>query len=276
MILVHICLQTTGDSPVLTATYRQHGRNRSSFHGIREGGRSMIRVAIVDDEEIFTNQLVEYVQHYSRESGNEIQITCFKDGDEIVEKYTGEYDIILMDIVMRFMDGMSAAEHIRKLDQAVIIMFITNMTQYAVRGYQVDALDYILKPVEYFAFSQKLDRAIRRLKRNDQHYITIPVDGGVQKLSMENIYYIESQGHKLIYKTKMGSIISRGTMKALEDCLLPYGFFRSNKGYLVNMRYVDSVKDGCCIVHNQPLPIGRMKRKPFMEALTEYMGEVIQ
>ena len=65
---------------------------------------------------------------------------------------------------MKLMDGMTAAEEIRKLDQDVIIMFITNMTNYAIRGYQVDALDYVLKPVSYFAFSQKLGRAISKMK----------------------------------------------------------------------------------------------------------------
>ena len=66
-----------------------------------------------------------------------------------MENYSGDFDIILMDIQMKYMDGMTAAEQIRKLDSEVIIMFITNMTQYAIRGYEVDALDYVVKPVEY-------------------------------------------------------------------------------------------------------------------------------
>ena len=66
---------------------------------------------------------------------------------------------------MKFMDGMSAAEEIRKVDTEVVIIFITNMAQYAIRGYAVDALDYVLKPVSYFAFSQRLSRAIGRMKK---------------------------------------------------------------------------------------------------------------
>lgn len=236
----------------------------------------MIRIAIVDDEELFTNQLKGYVDRYSRESGNEIRLTCFQDGDEIAEDYSGDYDIILMDIQMRFMDGMSAAEKIRQMDQEVIIMFITNMTKYAIRGYQVDALDYIVKPVEYFAFSQKLDRAIERMKRRDQHFISIPVEEGVQKLDIAGIYYVESQGHSLIYETKIGSFSSRGTMKELEEILVPYGFFQSNKGFLVNMKHVDGMKAGCCVIHDHQLPVSRVKRKQFMEALVNYMSEVMK
>ena len=236
----------------------------------------MIRIAIVDDETLFTEQIREYLERYSRESGNEIQIRCFSDGDEIVENYSGDYDLILMDIQMRFMDGMSAAEKIRQMDQEVILMFITNMTQYAIRGYEVDALDYIVKPVEYFAFSQKLDRAIERMKRREQHFISIPIEGGVQKLDIAGIYYVESQGHTLIYRTKTGSFTSRGTMKELEETLEPYGFFRSNKGYLVNMKYVDGMKGGCCVIGGDQLPVSRMKRKQFMEALVNYMSEVMK
>ena len=107
----------------------------------------MITIAIVEDEEAYAKQLTEYIEKYQQESGRRFKVIRFTDGDEIVEKYTGEYDIILMDIQMQFMDGMTAAEEIRKFDTKVVIMFITNMTNYAIRGYEVDAMDYVLKPV---------------------------------------------------------------------------------------------------------------------------------
>ena len=119
----------------------------------------MIELAIVEDEKAYVEQLLQFVDQYQREYGESIRTTCFRDGDEIVNGYDGSYDIILMDIQMKFMDGMSAAEEIRKVDQKVIIMFITNRIDYAVRGYDVDALDYIVKPVSYFSFAKKLRRA---------------------------------------------------------------------------------------------------------------------
>ena len=115
----------------------------------------MINIAIVEDEKLYVSQFKEYISRYEKESGNRINVSVFPDGAEIVENYSGDFDIILMDIQMKYMDGMTAAEQIRKLDSEVIIMFITNMTQYAIRGYEVDALDYVVKPVEYFSFSQK-------------------------------------------------------------------------------------------------------------------------
>ena len=157
----------------------------------------MINLAIVEDEDSYAEQLTEFVSRYQQESGNLFKITRFRDGDEITNGYRSQFDIILMDIEMKLVDGMTAAEEIRKLDQNVVIMFITNMTSYAIRGYQVDALDYVLKPVSYFAFSQKLDRALGRVKKEESNIISIEMSSGVKKLDIDNIFYIESQGHNL-------------------------------------------------------------------------------
>ena len=233
----------------------------------------MIKIAIVEDEQVYIDQLTSYMEKFKAESGNDISIEIFRDGDEIVEKYSADYDIILMDIEMQFMDGMTAAEKIREMDTEVIIMFITNMTQYAIRGYEVDALDYMVKPVEYFSFSQKLLRAIGKLGKSEGHYITVPVEGGMQKICVEDIYFIESFGHKIVYRTKAGEFESRGTMKDLEDALKGYGFYRSAKSYLVNLKYVDGMKNGSCIINGAELQVSRQKRKEFMEALLSYMSE---
>ena len=108
----------------------------------------MIHIAIVEDEKLYIDQLQEYISRYREEKRLSIKTTVFCDGEDIVEDYRGDYDIILFDIQMKFMDGMTAAEKIREIDQEVKILFITNMTQYAIRGYQVDAMDYVVKPVE--------------------------------------------------------------------------------------------------------------------------------
>ena len=104
----------------------------------------MINIAIVEDEAMYAKQLQEFLQQYQKENGEVFNITVYSDGDQIVHKYKSQFDIILMDVEMKFMDGMSAAEEIRKADTEVVIIFITNMAQYAIRGYAVDALDYVL------------------------------------------------------------------------------------------------------------------------------------
>lgn len=106
----------------------------------------MIKIAIVEDEAMYAKQLEEFLHQYETENQEAFEITIYSDGDQIVNKYKSQFDIILMDVEMKFMDGMSAAEEIRKMDSEVVIIFITNMAQYAIRGYAVDALDYWYAP----------------------------------------------------------------------------------------------------------------------------------
>ena len=182
----------------------------------------------------------------------------------------------LMDVEMKFMDGMSAAEEIRKVDTEVVIIFITNMAQYAIRGYAVDALDYVLKPVSYFAFSQRLSRAIGRMKKRETKMIMVSMKGGTVRINIANIYYIESQGHTLILHTILGDYETTGTMKEMEEKLADMNFCRGNKGYLINLAHVDGITDGCAMVKGERLVLSRARKKEFMEELTKYWGEVIK
>ena len=125
----------------------------------------MIRVAIVEDDAEVQGVLQEYVRRYTRQYGTEFEVTVFADGVDILEDYRAVYDIIFLDVEMKHLDGMTTAERIRQMDADVILIFITNMAQYAIRGYSVGALDYVLKPVPYFAFSQQLLKAVARLEK---------------------------------------------------------------------------------------------------------------
>jgi DNA-binding LytR/AlgR family response regulator len=235
----------------------------------------MIRIAIVDDDSTSIELLKSYMMQYQRERGEEMSVTAFSDGDELVENYKAEFDMILLDIEMRFMDGMTAAKKIRESDPEVVIIFITNMTQYAINGYQVNATDYVLKPVSYFSFSQSLDRALVRMGKRVKHYIAISVKGGTVKLGVAEICYVESQGHRLIFHTKTDEYVTFSTMKEIEEKLKDYHFFRCNKGILLNLAFVDGVQDGCVIVNNEMLVISRGRKKDFMEELTNYLGGAI-
>lgn len=232
----------------------------------------MIRIAMVEDEQIYIEQITEYLKRYEEEEREEIQLTVYRDGDGITQEYKAQFDIILMDIQMKFMDGMSAAEEIRRQDSEVIIIFITNMTQYAIKGYEVDAMDYVLKPVTYFAFSQKLSKAIARIRRRTSRYTTLPVRGGIFRVKVEDIYYVESQGHSLIYHTVDGEYTASGTMKSAEEQLEPLGFSRGNKCYLINLEHVEGIRDKCAMVKGKGLQISRPRMSDFMQALTRHWG----
>jgi DNA-binding LytR/AlgR family response regulator len=234
----------------------------------------MIQIALVEDDQNYVAELTEHLKRYEKEYGEKIQITVLNDGEDIVTDYRAQYDIILMDIEMTFMDGMTAAEKIRKLDCEVIIIFITSMPQYAINGYKVDALDYVLKPVSYFAFSQRIDRALIRLKRRTKKYLMLQIKGGVQKIDISHIYYVEVQDHNLTYHTIKGSYVTIGSMRDAQENLEEKQYFRCNRCYLVNLEYVDYFSNGDVVVANQPIKVSRSRKKALLDALNNYINEV--
>ena len=157
----------------------------------------------------------------------------------------------------------------------MVLLFVTSLAQYAIRGYEVDAFDYILKPIHYFAFSQRLHRAIGRVKSKSKNYLILNAREGMQKLDVNTIYYVESRDHDLIFHTESGVYSMGGTMKDVEQRLQPHSFFRCNKGYLVSLRHVDSIQDGCAIVHGERLLVSRTRKNEFMEALTNFVGGAV-
>ena len=232
----------------------------------------MIRVAIVEDDAEVQGVLQEYVRRYTRQYGTEFEVTVFADGVDILEDYRAVYDIIFLDVEMKHLDGMTTAERIRQMDADVILIFITNMAQYAIRGYSVGALDYVLKPVPYFAFSQQLRKAEEQLRRRTRHYLAVPVEGGLRRLDTSRIYYIESEGHRVHFYTEEGDFAAPGALKALEEKLADRPFARCNSGYLVNLAQVKSVQQGMVQVGPYELQVSRPKRKSFLAALTDYIG----
>lgn len=235
----------------------------------------MVQIAIVEDERSSIAQLQGYLQRYQHERGSaadDIKVSVFTDGDQLMDYYRPKYDMIFMDVQMERLDGLTTAKLIRRQDPEVIIIFISNLAQYATYGYTVDALDYLLKPISYFAFSQRLDRAFDRLRKRKKHYLTITAKGEMRKLDVSEIRYVESQNHTLIIHTRQEKIAIRGTMREAEEKLGGHGFVRCNKGYLLNLEHVDAVRSGCAIVGEDSLLISRGRENAFLKQLTNYLA----
>lgn len=234
----------------------------------------MLHIAIVEDDPRNQRELLAAVERYARENGEPFRTSVFSDGDEILEGYAANYDIILLDIQMRRMDGMRAAERIRELDTDVILIFVTQMVNFAVRGYAVNAMDFLVKPISYPSLEHVFRRAVALRKKRTQ-YIAVPTGKGLLRLDAEKIHYFESYSHRIIVHAEDGREYTlRETMRKMEETFGPYGFFRCNNCFLVNLNFVESVELDTVTVAGQPLAISRPRRKAFMEALTNYLGGV--
>lgn len=232
----------------------------------------MYHIAIVEDETAFAAQLQEYLEKYQEENDVRFKVSVFEDGEDILNDYQPLYDIIMLDIEMPRVNGMQAAEQIREQDTDVTLMFITNMAAYAIRGYEVGALDFVMKPINYYTFAMKLTRVLKRTKQKAQQEILLTLPDGVKKLNVQQIYYVEVQNRMLSYHTDEGIFEMRGTMQSVEQMLAPYAFAKCNHWYIVNLKHVSEVRKTTAIVAGHELEVSRRNRSAFLKALTEYVG----
>ena len=183
------------------------------------------------------------------------------------------YDIIFFDIEMTLLNGMDAAKVIRERDANVVMVFITNMAQYAIEGYEVGALDFVLKPIDYYGFSFRLARALGRVQKKQGNLeFAINTPGGIKKLNSNDIYYIEIENRFLVYHTAEGDFSQRGTLQSAEEMFQNYHFVKCNHWYLVNLKYVTEIEENIVHVAGSRLEISRRNRAHFLKEVTEYIG----
>lgn len=232
-----------------------------------------MNIAIIEDEIKTQKLLKSYFADFTRKKGEEFQISCFDNPITFLANYKANYDIVLMDIELPHMNGMDASHKLREMDKTVTLIFVTNMAQFAVEGYSVNAFDYIVKPISSDDFSLKLERAILRIKSNIDPKIKILVNYAVKLVSISQIKYVEVIGHKLVYHTLDGeNYPTTGTLKDVEAKLHLKGFAKCNSCYLVNLRHVSEVDGQTVTVGGEVLQISYPKRKDFMRALNNFLG----
>ena len=232
----------------------------------------MIRFAIIDDEIEVANKLTSYIDKYFQINNRQCEVKFFDTASKFLENYHFDFDAIFMDINMPGVDGMSATKELRRLDKNVKIIFVTSLAQYAINGYEVNAFDFVLKPISYYNFALKLTRAIDKLSIEDAKTLIINNKNSIKKIKVRNICYIEVDEHKLIFHTIEGNFTTYGTLKTYLDLLKNDSFVLCNQCYFVNLKYVTEVKDNFVHVGNDNLQMSRPKRKDFIHALNLYLS----
>lgn len=236
----------------------------------------MIHIAICDDEKDFVAQLTGLLHRYAAETGEEIKVTAYYDGMEMIEKYNTTIDLIFLDIQMRLVNGLRAAGRIRQLDEKVSIIFLTTLTQYGLEGYKYQAVNYIIKPMKYVRLKAEMDQWLKKHRADDRPSIAVTNDTGRYKVFLKSLRYVETFNRNLLLHTEQENIICYKSMKEMEQELQGKGFIRCHTSYVVNLFYVKGVKKlEIELITGEILPISQPKRKLFMEKLAEYWGDII-
>ena len=234
----------------------------------------MEHIAIVEDEDEEAKILISYIEKYAASTGQEFKVKRFYNAVDFLAEYQSVYAVVFMDIQMPGMNGMDAAAELRKIDKSVSLVFITNLVQYAQKGYEVDAVSFLVKPVSYFDFSLKFRKALDIYVMSEERCITIKYRSGMCRISTDKLMYVEIIAHRLYYHLVDGDIEITGVLSEVERELSAYGFLRCNKCYLINPKFVVGIKGSDVQVGNKTLQISRPRRAAFLAELANwYAGQ---
>ena len=237
----------------------------------RGGPGNMIRIAVVEDETEQAETILSMLKRYEKENDEPVAAEHFRDGLAFLESYTFRFDCVFMDIDMPHMNGMDCAVELRRTDKKVNLVFVTNLVGYAVKGYEVGALGYIVKPVRYAPLSVLLDKLAADRRKNREKEVVLRKGETMRRIPVSELYYVEVMAHDLIFHTKDGTVTSPGKMKDAETELSPHGFFRCHNSYLVNLQYVYGVGESDLLVGKERVPLSRRKKKEILEAVNDFL-----
>ncbi|MCR5320877.1 MAG: LytTR family DNA-binding domain-containing protein [Lachnospiraceae bacterium] len=231
-----------------------------------------LRVAIVEDELEAAQSLSRSLTDFCEKESIPVTIVHYADARVFLGEYKPIFDMVFMDIQMPEMDGMEASRQLRKKDPMVPLVFVTNMVQFALQGYDVNAMDFIVKPIQEQSFRMKLKRIVTTLSTKSDKGILIHVAGESVIISSSEICYIDVLNHDLTYHTLRGDFSCRGKLGEVEKELKDKWFFRCNHSALVNLKYITKIQGDDIEVHGTMIRISRSKKKQFLENFAEFMG----
>ena len=236
--------------------------------------RTIYKIAIVEDEAVWSNALRNMLRTFEKEVNVTLEETQFTSIEDFLTGYKERYDLVFMDIELPGMNGMDGARRLREIDPVVTLIFVTNMAQFAVQGYEVSALDYLVKPVSYQNFAIKMRRALDAIGKTDSKRVVVYGKTEMHSMSIQEILYVEVQGHHLLFhKTNSEVIDACGALSDLETQLRGFGFSRCNTCYLLNMKYITKIYALSVLLSDgTELQISRRRKKDFVDEFAVYMG----
>lgn len=224
----------------------------------------IVKIAICDDIKDFVNQMIDYIDEYKvlKAMHREINIQSFENGDSLIEliEQKERFDIIFLDILMPFINGIDVAKEIRKFDKNVKIIFLTSSPEFALDSYDVKAFSYILKQSSKEKIFQVLDEALSEIENTEKSYIMVKTKTGLVKVFYHNIEHIEIHSKTIIFHLCTNETYETfGSLSEIEDIFLSQSrFIKPYRSYIVNMDYVMKLSENKFItINNYHIPISR-------------------
>lgn len=231
-----------------------------------------MKIAVVDDNPKDGGRIKQYIERYALEQDQRFQVFLYASGLDFLDDMERNFDVVFMDIEMPHLDGIETARKMRERDDTTILIFITNLAQYAIHGYEVNAIEFMVKPVGYYNFSDKMTKALRFVKRNEEKVMLFKNSDTVAKIPVSQILYLEKDKNYIIFHTGQGEFRERGSMAEMEEKLAGAGFSKCIAGCLVNLRHVSRMEKDLVWVGNTSLPLSRAQKKQFAKEFVDFLG----
>ena len=232
----------------------------------------MLIVAVVDDDPRDSSLLKGHIESYFEKQQVTAVVKVFRDGLDFIRS-TDAFDIVFLDIQMEKLDGLEAARIFRKINKDSILIFVTNMAQFAIKGYEVEALDFIIKPATMSSIVYVLDKAMKRIDGSSNALFSLKTPEGTVSLSTNDIKYVEVFDHNLVYHTNRGDYTIRGRLSDVVSKLDPERFVLCNRSFIVNLRHVSNIAADYLTIEGTRIPVSKSHRKELMKRFSSFLGD---
>ena len=234
----------------------------------------IMKIVIVEDEKQQQKLLASYISKALDEKKIPCEVKIYSDAETFLNEYEKGTSIVFMDIELPGINGMHASKRLREMDNEAILIFVTNMVQYAIRGYSVDAIDYVLKPIQYNRFYSLMMKVSRVISLNQEKELVLKTSSGVKKVSLSTLLYIQITDHLLIYKTDSEEYEVWGSLANAEKELPGEMFCRCNNSTIINLKQVTSFDKECVYLTKKKIAVtvSRSRRKGVLQLLNAQMG----
>ena len=234
----------------------------------------MYNIAIIEDNDGDAKLLESHIAKISETEKTSYNVRRFHSAVEFLKDFQPIYAVVLFDVEMPNMNGVEAAMEIRKVDKSCSIIFATNLIQNAKKGYEVDAVAYLIKPVQYYDFALKFKKALDIYILSENKDFMVKSTKGPCRISTDKLMFVEVVRHRLYYHLVEETLEVTGTITKAEEELKSYGFLKCNQCYLVNPRFISKIQGFEITVGKSVLLISRPRKKIFLEELANWYSGV--
>ena len=234
----------------------------------------MIRIAICDDEKHMSDHIRAMASDFFRKKNREIQLRTFLSGEELLN-YDGQIDILFLDIQMNGMDGLETARKLRAGKFRGFLIFITVLKEMVFQSFEVQAYDYLVKPVDEKQFRKTMERLYASMQNTSEDSLLVQQGYERRIVPKDEIVFCEVIDRKIYLNLASGEVVDYYERIENLETKLGSHFFRCHRSYLINLKHLKGYKNGTAYMDNgKEIPVSRLRSREFSGVVLQYMKNI--